>query len=82
VQAKRPPSPRRCAPCAASTARIHAAWDARHPAGGMADARLRLVALAAAHPEPAVMRTALAALGLGDALQISFSVTPRGPVTM
>lgn len=51
--------------------------DARHPADAMPDAGVRLIALAAAHPEPAVMRTALAALGLGDALQISFAATPR-----
>ena len=65
--------------------------DARHPADAMPDAGVRLVALAAAHPEPAAMRAALAALGLGDALQISFAAaprlaamlrTPRGPATL
>jgi hypothetical protein len=65
--------------------------DARHPADAMPDAGVRLTALAAAHPEPAAMRTVLAALGLGAALQITFAATPRlaamlrtprGPVTL
>jgi glyoxalase-like protein len=65
--------------------------DARHPADAMPDAGVRLIALAAAHPEPGAMRTALGALGLGDTLQITFAATPRlaamlrtprGPVTL
>lgn len=65
--------------------------DARHPADAMPDAGVRLTALAAAHPEPAAMRTVLAALGLGHLLPISFAATPRlaamlrtprGPVTL
>jgi hypothetical protein len=67
-------------------------WEgARHPADAMHDAGVRLIALAAAHPEPAAMRTALVALGLGDVLQVTFAAaprlaamlrTPRGPVTL
>ena len=65
--------------------------DARHPAEAMPDAGVTLVTLAAAHPEPAAMRTALAALGLSDVLQVTFAATPRlaamlrtpqGPVTL
>jgi hypothetical protein len=65
--------------------------DARHPADAMPDAGVRLMTLAAAHPEPAAVRTGLAALGLGDALQVSFGAaprlaamlrTPRGPATI
>jgi hypothetical protein len=51
--------------------------NARHPADVMPDAGVRLMALAAAHPEPAATRTALAALGLRDTLQITFGATPR-----
>ena len=65
--------------------------DARHPADTMADSHVRLVALAGAHREPATIRRALAALGLGDALSVTYGAeprlaamlqTPRGPVTL
>ena len=68
------------------------AWpDARHPTDTMADARVRLATLAASHPEPGRVRSALEALGLGDALQVTFAAkvrlaamlhTPRGIVTL
>jgi Glyoxalase-like domain len=68
------------------------AWpDARHPTDAMPDVRVRLATLAAAHPEPGQIRSALAAVGLGDALQCTFSAkirlaamlhTPRGMVTL
>ena len=53
-------------------------WDdARHPADDLPDGGVRLAALAGAHPEPASIRAALAALGLGDELKVSFAGTPR-----
>jgi hypothetical protein len=53
-------------------------WEgARHPADGMADAGMRIAALAAAHPEPASMRAALAALGLSETLKVTFDAAPR-----
>lgn len=68
------------------------AWpDARHPADTMPDGRVRLATLAAAHPDPGRIRGALAALGLGEALQVTFAAkirlaamlhTPRGMVTL
>lgn len=51
--------------------------DARHPADGMSDAGLRLVALAGEHPEPAPVRAALAALGLSDTLKVTYGTAPR-----
>ncbi len=65
--------------------------DARHPTDAMPDARVRLATLAASHPEPGRMHTALAALGLNEALQVTFAAkirlaamlhTPRGTVTL
>ena len=53
-------------------------WDdERHPADTMPDAGVRLAALAAAHAEPAAIRAALAALGLGDTLKVTFNAAPR-----
>jgi len=51
--------------------------DARHPADGLADHHLALVALAGEHPEPAPVRTALARLGLGDEVKVSYGMSPR-----
>ncbi|MDQ2964167.1 MAG: VOC family protein [Pseudomonadota bacterium] len=51
--------------------------DERHPADAMPDADLRLLALAGAHPDPAAIRSALAALSLEDTLKVTFAVTPR-----
>jgi hypothetical protein len=51
--------------------------DARHPADDMPDAGVHIVALAAAHPEPGSMRAALAALGLGETLKVTFDAAPR-----
>ena len=65
--------------------------DARHPTDAMADSGLRLIALSAAHPEPAIVRSALAALQIADAPKVTFGTparlaamlkTPRGPVTL
>jgi hypothetical protein len=49
----------------------------RHPTDVMPESRLRLAALAGAHPEPGAMHAALAALALGDTLKVTFAVTPR-----
>jgi hypothetical protein len=65
--------------------------DARHPADALPDGGVRLATLAAAHPEPASIRAALSALGLGEALQVTYDGTPRvgamlrsrnGPITL
>ena len=68
------------------------AWEGTaHPADALPDRRVRLATLAGAHPDPAGMRKALAALGLSDALQVTYDGTPRlgamlrtpaGPVTL
>lgn len=65
--------------------------NALHPADTMPDNGLRLLALSAAHPEPAVVRSALATLALADAPKVTFGTparlaamlkTPRGTVTL
>jgi hypothetical protein len=43
----------------------------------MADSGVTLVELAASHPAPATIRTALAAWKLGDAMHVSYAATPR-----
>jgi hypothetical protein len=65
--------------------------DARHPADAMPDSRVRLVALAGAHPQPGLVRATLAALALGDTIKVTYGErprlaamlqTPRGPVPL
>ncbi len=65
--------------------------DHRHPADALPDSRLRLLALAGAHPHPGVIRSALAALALGETIKVTYGAqprmvamlqTPRGPVTL
>ena len=51
--------------------------DARHPADALPDSGVRLGSLAGAHPQPASIRAALAALGLADTIKVTFSATPR-----
>jgi len=51
--------------------------DARHPADGMPDCGLRLVAIAGEHPDPAPVRKALAALGVSDVLKVTYGKSPR-----
>jgi hypothetical protein len=51
--------------------------DALHPTATMPESRVRLVALSAAHPEPARIRSKLGKLSLGDALKVTFGATPR-----
>ena len=53
-------------------------WDGPdHPAARLPDAGLRLAALAGEHPDPASVRTALAALGLSDMLKVTYGRHPR-----
>ena len=52
-------------------------WSARHPSEMLADSGLRLVAMAGEHPEPARVRTTLAALGLSDTLKVTYGRAPR-----
>jgi len=65
--------------------------DARHPTDTMQESRARLVAVSAAHPEPARIRSALERLSLGETLKVTFGTpprlaamlqTPRGAVTL
>ena len=51
--------------------------DARHPADGLADHGLSLVALAGEHPDPAPVRNALARLGLSDTVKVTYGQSPR-----
>ena len=51
--------------------------DDKHPTDTLPDSRLRIATLAAAHPEPAQIRAALAALGLSETLQVTFNAAPR-----
>jgi hypothetical protein len=51
--------------------------DARHPADGLADHGLSLVALAGEHPDPAPVRAALARLGLSDTVKVTYGQSPR-----
>ncbi len=67
-------------------------WEtARHPTDTLPDTAIRLAALAGAHPQPGVVRSALAALALADTLQVTYAAqprlgamlrTPHGPVTL
>ncbi|MBK6394650.1 MAG: VOC family protein [Betaproteobacteria bacterium] len=53
-------------------------WDvAKHPADGLPDDGVSLVELAASHPAPETIRSALAALGLSDALRVTYGAAPR-----
>jgi len=65
--------------------------DTRHPADTMPESGVRLLALAGAHPQPGLIRSALAALTLADTIKISYGAQPRlaamlqtrrGPVTL
>ena len=67
-------------------------WDVpQHPAESLPKSDVTLVSLAAAHPEPAEIRAALAALGLDGTLPVTYDRdarlaamlrTPRGVVTL
>lgn len=53
-------------------------WDtAKHPADGLPDSGVSLVELAASHTAPEAIRPALAALGLPDALRVTYGAVPR-----
>jgi hypothetical protein len=51
--------------------------DDRHPTDTLPDAGIRLVSLAAEHPEPAQVRSMLAKLGLSETLKVTYGKTPR-----
>ena len=51
--------------------------DTRHPTDNMADSGCRLVAVAGEHPEPALVRTQLALLGLSETMKVTFGKSPR-----
>ena len=51
--------------------------DARHPTDNMPDSGCRLVAVAGEHPEPALVRAELAALGLSDTMKVTYGKSPR-----
>jgi hypothetical protein len=67
-------------------------WDVpKHPADGLPDDGASLVELAASHPSPETMRPAIAALGLAEAVRVTYGSparlaamlrTPRGLVTL
>ncbi|HTL75671.1 MAG TPA: VOC family protein [Casimicrobiaceae bacterium] len=52
-------------------------WSSRHPTNTLLDSGLRLTTLAGEHPEPAPVRTALAALGLSEMLKVTYGRVPR-----
>jgi Glyoxalase-like domain len=51
--------------------------DARHPADGLPDSGLRLVALGGEHPDPASVRAPLSSLGLSEFMKVTFGQSPR-----
>ncbi len=67
-------------------------WDVpQHPAESLPQSNVSIAGLAAAHPDPAAIRAALAALGLDSALPVTYDRdarlaamlrTPRGIVTL
>jgi hypothetical protein len=67
-------------------------WDVlTHPADRLPESNVSIAQLAAAHPDPTSARTALASLGLADAVQVTYDRdarlaamlrTPRGIVTL
>ncbi len=67
-------------------------WDVeKHPADGLPRDGVALVELAASHPDPQMIRKALASIGLQDAIRVTFGSparlaamlrTPRGLVTL
>ena len=48
-----------------------------HPADRLPDRGVRVVALAAEHPDPAPVRASLAKLGLSDTLKVTYGQSPR-----
>ena len=51
--------------------------DSRHPTDNLADSGCRMVAIAGEHPEPAIVRAALATLGLSDTMKVTYGKSPR-----
>ncbi len=53
-------------------------WDgSAHPADRLPESGCRLVALAGEHPDPAPVRATIAALGLSDAIKVTYAKSPR-----
>ena len=53
-------------------------WDVpQHPAESLPQSNVSIAGLAAAHPDPAAVRAALAALGLDGALPVTYDREPR-----
>lgn len=66
-------------------------WESAHPADALPESGIVLTQLAAAHPEPNLVRRSLDRLGLGEAIQVTFDRearlavmlrTPRGLVAL
>lgn len=66
-------------------------WESAHPADALPESGIVLTQLAAAHPEPNLVRRSLDRLGLGEAIQATFDRearlavmlrTPRGLVAL
>jgi hypothetical protein len=51
--------------------------DARHPTDGLPDSHLRMIAVAGEHPDPAMVRAELAALGLSETMKVTYGRSPR-----
>ncbi len=51
--------------------------NSHHPADALVDEHFGIVAIAGAHPEPGMIRAALARLGLEERLKVTYAVTPR-----
>ncbi len=49
----------------------------RHPADDLPDHGLSLVALAGEHPDPALIRAAIARLGLAEVVKVTYGQSPR-----
>jgi hypothetical protein len=52
-------------------------WDGAHPVDGMPAAPITMTQFAASHPDSTGVRSALAALGLQDALSVTYGRDPR-----
>jgi hypothetical protein len=58
-------------------------WDVPgHPADGLPDSAVSLARLEARHPEPGMIRVALGALHLTDAIEVTFGPEPRMVATL
>jgi hypothetical protein len=51
--------------------------DERHPSDNLTDYGMRIAAIAGEHPDPAIVRAPLAALGLSDVMKVTYGKSPR-----